>query len=77
MYETELEFLGMHSEEVIIERCDGNQFLNSRSRNVRKKVRMGRKRAKIKTRLASPLCPIKRTYWNDRKRVRGMNPKMI
>ena len=71
MYETELEFLGMHSEEVIIERCDGNQFLNNRCRHMRKKslkkMRLGRKRAKMTKRLASPLCPIKRIYMNDGK----------
>ena len=28
MYETELEFLGIHSEKVPTEKCDGDQFLN-------------------------------------------------
>jgi len=71
MYETELEFLSMHSEKVIIERCDGNQFLNNRYRHMRKKslkkIKLRSKRAKMTKRLAFPLCPIKRTYWNDGK----------
>ena len=80
MYETEL--LGIHSEEVPTERCDNNQFLNNRCTHMRKKslrkVRLGKKRAKMTNRLASPLCPlIKRTHWNDGKRVRGMRPKKI
>ena len=56
-----------HSEEVPTERCDGNQFLNNEYEHMMKslkKMRLGRKRAKIKM-LASPLCPIKRTHWND------------
>ena len=80
MYGTELEFLGIHSEDVPTKRCDGNQFLNNGCGHMMKKslkkMRLGRKRAKIKT-LASPLCPIKRTHWNDGKRARGMNPKRI
>ena len=52
IYETELEFLGIHSEEVPTEKCGGNQFLNNECRNIRKKnlkkVRLGRKRAKMK-----------------------------
>ena len=78
VYGTELEFLGIHSEEVPTERCDGNQFLNNGCGHIRKKrkMRLGRKRAKMKT-LASPLCPIKRTHWNDGKRARGMNSKKI
>ena len=81
MYRTELEFLGIHREEVPTEKCDGDQFLNNGCRNTRKKslkkVRGGRKRAKMTKRLASPVCPIKRTQWNDEKRVRGMRPKKI
>ena len=81
IYGTELEFLSLHSEKISIERCDGNQFLNSGCRHVRKKslrmIRLGRKRAKIKKRLASPLCHIKKTYWNDGEQVRGMKPKKI
>ena len=61
MYETELEFLGIHSEEVPTERYDSNQFLNNGCRNMSKKssrkVRLGRKRAKMIKRLAIPLCP--------------------
>ena len=57
MYETDLEFLGIHSEEVSTEKCDGDQFLNNECRNMRKKslkkVRLGRKRAKITKKLAS------------------------
>ena len=37
MYGTELEFLSIHSEEVLTEKCDGNQFLNNGCRNMRKK----------------------------------------
>ena len=81
MYGTELEFLDIHSEKVPTERCDGNQFLNNECRHMRKKslrkVRLGRKRAKMTKRLAFPLCPIKRTHWNDGKRARGMRPKKI
>ena len=29
IYGTELEFLGIHSEKVPTEKCDGNQFLNN------------------------------------------------
>ena len=57
MYETELEFLSIHSKEVPTEKCDGNHFLNNGCRNMRKKslkkVRLGRKRAKMTKRLAS------------------------
>ena len=64
MYGTELKFLGIHSEKVLTEMCDGNQFLNNGGRHMGKKslrkVRLGRKRAKMTKRLASPLCPIKR-----------------
>ena len=81
MYETELDFLSIHSEEVPTERCDGNQFLNNRCRYMRKKnlkkMRLGWKRAKMTKKLASPLCPIKRTHWNDGKRARGVRPKKI
>ena len=80
MYETELEFLSIHSEEVPTKRCDDNQFLNSGCRHVRKKslrkVRLGRNRAKIK-KIGLPICPIKRTHWNDGKRARGMKYKKI
>ena len=66
MYGTKLEFLGIHGEEVSTEKCDDDQFLNNECRNMRKKslkkVRLGRKRAKMTKRLASPLCPIKRTH---------------
>ena len=68
---TEIEFLGIHSEEGPTEKCDDNQFLNNGCRHMRKKslkkVRRERKRAKIIKRFASPLCPIKRTHWNDGK----------
>ena len=37
IYRTELEFLSMHSQKVSTERYDGNQFLNSECRHVRKK----------------------------------------
>ena len=51
MYGAEIEFLGIHSKVVPTERCDGNQFLNSGCRHMRKKslkkVRLGRKRAKM------------------------------
>ena len=81
MYETEIEFLSIRSEEVPTEKCDGNQFLNNKCRHMRKKslrkMRLGRKSAKMTKRLASPLCPIKRTHWNDGKKARGMRPKEI
>ena len=81
IYRTELEFLGIHNEEVPIEKCGGDQFLNNECRNMRKenlkKLRLGRKRAKMTEKLASPLCPIKRTHWNDGKRARGIRPKKI
>ena len=57
MYETKLEFLGIHSEKVPTERCDGIQFLNNECRKMSKrslrKVRLGRKRAKMTKKLAS------------------------
>ena len=37
MYETGLEFIGIHSEEVPTQKCDDDQFLNNRCRNMRKK----------------------------------------
>ena len=81
MYGTELEFLGIHSEEVTTEKCDGDQSLNNECRHMRKKslrkVRLGKKRAKMIKRLASLLCLIKRTHWNDGKRARGMRSKKI
>jgi len=75
---TELEFLGILSDEVPTENCDGDQFLNNECRYMRKKslskVRLGRKRAKMIKRLASSLWPIRRTHWNDRKRAREVRP---
>ena len=63
MYGTELEFLGIHGKEVSTEKCDDDQFLNNGCRNMRKKslkkVRLGRKRAKMTKKLASPRCPIR------------------
>ena len=56
IYGTELEFLGIHSEEVPTEKCGGDQFLNNECRNIRKdlkKLRLGRKRAKMTEKLAS------------------------
>ena len=51
MYGTKLEFLDIHSEKVPTKKCGGNQFLNNECRNMRKKnlkkVRLGRKRAKM------------------------------
>jgi len=35
-------------------------------------MRLGRKRVRMTKRLASPLCPIKRTHWNGGKRAREM-----
>ena len=65
IYETELEFLSIHSEKVPTEKCGGDQFLNNECRNMRrknlKKLTLGRKRAKMTEKLASLLCPIKRT----------------
>ena len=81
IYGTELDFLGIHNEEVSTEKCGGDQFFNNECSNMRKKhqkkVRLERKRAKMTKKLASPLCPIKRTHWNDRKRARGMRPRKI
>ena len=54
--------------------------MNNECRNMRKdlkKLRLGRKRAKMIENLASPLCPIKGTHWNDGKRARGIRPKKI
>ena len=51
IYGTELEFLGIHSEEVPTEKCGGDQFLNNECNNMRKKHlkegETGRKRAKM------------------------------
>ena len=45
IYGTELEFLGIHSEEVPTEKCGGDQFLNYEYKNMRKenpkKLRLG------------------------------------
>ena len=60
IYGTELEFLGIHNEEVPTEKCGGDKFLNNDCSNMRKKtlkkVRLGRKEAKMTKQLASPLC---------------------
>jgi len=40
-------------------------------------LKLERKIAKMTKRLASPLCPIKRTHWNDGKRAREMRAKKI
>ena len=37
IYGTEVEFLGIHNEEVPTEKCGGDQFLNNECRNMRKK----------------------------------------
>jgi len=37
MYRTELEILGIHSEELPTEKCDGDQFLNNGCRHIGKK----------------------------------------
>ena len=79
IYETELEFLSIHNEEVPNEKGGGDKFLNNDCSNMRKKhlkkVRLGRKEAKMTKQLASPLCPLKRTHWNDEKRARGIRRK--
>ena len=81
IYGTELEFLGIHNEEVPNEKGGGGKILNNDCGNMRKKhlkkVRLGRQEAKMKKHLASPLCPIKRTHWNDGKRARGIRPKKL
>ena len=63
MYGTELEFLGIHSEKVSTERCDGNQFLNNGGKHMGKKslrkVRLGRKRAKMIKKIDLPTVPYK------------------
>ena len=50
IYGTELEFLGIHSEEVPTEKCGGDQFLNNECKNMRKenlkKLRLGGKELK-------------------------------
>ena len=80
IYETELEFLDIHSEKVPTEKCDGDQFLNNECSHMRKKhlkkVDWGGRELRQK-KLASPLCPIKKTQWNDGKRARGMRLKKI
>ena len=81
IYEAELEFLGIHNDEVPTEKGGGDKFLDNNCSDMRKKhlkkVRLGRQKAKMTIQLASQLCPIKRTHWNDGKRARGMRPKMI
>ena len=66
IYGTELEFLGIHNEEVPNENGGGDKFLNNDCGNMRKKhlkkVRLRRQEAKMTKHLASPLCPIKRTH---------------
>ena len=57
IYGTELEFFGIHNEEVPTEKCGGDQFLNNECSHMRKKhlkkVRLGRKIAKMTKKLAS------------------------
>ena len=76
IYGTELEFLGIHNEEVPNEKGGGDKFLNNDCYNMRKKhlkkVRLRRQKAKRTKQLASPLYPIKRTHWIDGKRARGV-----
>ena len=63
IYGTELEFLGIHSEEVPTEKCGGDQFLNNECRNMSKKslkkVRKGRKRAKMTKKIGLPAVSYK------------------
>jgi len=79
IYGAELEFLGIHNEEVSNEKSGGDKFLNEDCSDMRKKhlkkVRLGMPKAKMTIQLASQLCPIKRTHWNDGKRARGIRPK--
>ena len=57
IYGTELEFLGIHNEEVPAEKGGGDKLLNNDYGNLRKKhltkVRLGRQEAKMTKKLAS------------------------
>jgi len=84
IYEDELKILGIHVVYApVVFFDDDDEFMKSgrgkRSRRKLRKLRSKLERMNIKMtkRLVSPLCPIKRTHWNDGKRARGMNPKMI
>ena len=76
--EDELIFLGIHVAPIIL--CNNeDKFVKideekkRRKRKVMKKLE--RMRAKMTKRLTSPISPLKRTHWNDEKRVRGSRSK--
>jgi len=79
MYEDELIFLGIYVARIIL--CDnedefvkiGGEKKKKRKRKVLNKLE--RMRAKMTKRLTSPISPLKRTHWNDEKRVRGSRSK--
>ena len=63
IYETELEFLGIHNKKVPTEKYGGDKFLNNECSNMRKKhlkkVRLGRKRAKKTKKIGLPTMSYK------------------
>ena len=78
MYEDELIFLDIHVAPIIL--CDNeDEFVKSGGKKKRRRKRkvmnkLERMRAKMITRLISPISPLKRTHWNDGKRVRENRP---
>ena len=81
LYGDELEFLNIRNEEVQNKKSGDENFFSEDCNDMRKKqlkkVKLGMPRAPMTIQLASQLCPIKRTHWNDGKRARGIRPKEV
>ena len=81
IYGDELEFLGIHNEDISNGKSGDDKFLNENCSDMRKKqlkkMKLGMPKVQMTIQLASQLCPIKRTHWNDGKRARGIRPKKV
>ena len=82
MFEDELKFVGNHIVDTPIILCENDEFVRrygkKRKRRWRKVMnKLERMKLKMTKRLTSPLCPLKRTHWNDGKRARGNRPRKI
>jgi len=79
IFEDELKFLGDHIEDTTIKLIDDSEFFRSkrRKKNMRKvrnvRNNMVRMKAKLTKRLSSIKSPLKRTHWENGKRLRGRN----
>ena len=81
LYGDELEFLNIRNKEIQNEKSGDKKFFSEDCSDMRdkqlKQLKLGMPRAPMTIRLASQLCPIKRTHWNDGKRARGIRPKAV